>query len=199
MNTTTNSTVPGILLRSAAAALLLLLWACNPAPKYAKPPAQAPSAYKEAAPQEYKEGTGWKVAQPGDDKIRGKWWEMYNDRQLNALEAQVRISNQSIIAAEANFRAAEALVVSARSNLFPTVTASPSYTNSRFSQTSRGAFVLGSTTPGGTTGPTTGAPGTTTGGTTGSTTGTTTYRNNHRRWNDNHIRSGRPFEYRRGQ
>jgi len=153
-----------------------MLCACNPGPKYAKPPVQAPIAYKESAPQEFKEGSGWKVAQPGDDKIRGKWWEIYNDRQLNALEEQVQISNQSIIAAEANYRAAAGLVVSAHANLFPTITASPSYTNSRFSSTSRGGVVLGSTTGSTTGATTTGATttGTTTTGTTTGTTGTTT-------------------------
>ena len=77
---------------------------------------------------------------------------MYKDPQLNALEAQVRMSNQSIIAAEANFRAARALVQSARSALFPLVTAAPSYTNSRFSSTagSSAALVTGTTNSTGT-------------------------------------------------
>jgi NodT family efflux transporter outer membrane factor (OMF) lipoprotein len=136
-------------------AITVLLCACNPAPKYAKPPVAAPQVFKESAPDQFKEGPGWKVAQPGDDKIRGKWWEMYNDPVLNALEEQVQISNQSVIQAEANFRAARALVVSARSSLFPVLTASPSYTNSRFSSTTRTAVVIpGSTTTGGTTTPT---------------------------------------------
>ncbi len=122
---------------------VLLLCACNPAPKYARPPASTPMAYKEAPSG--KEGTGWKLAQPGDDKIRGKWWEIYSDPQLNALEVQVAISNQSIKVAEANFRAARALVVSARSALFPTIGASPSYTNSRVSGTT-GHLVAGNGT-----------------------------------------------------
>jgi NodT family efflux transporter outer membrane factor (OMF) lipoprotein len=88
-------------------------------------------AYKEAPGDQ--QGTGGKLAQPGDDKLRGAWWEIYNDPQLNALEVQVAISNQSIKAAEANFRAARALVVSARAALFPTVGATPSYTNGRTS------------------------------------------------------------------
>ncbi len=122
---------------------LLLLCACNPAPKYARPPAPTPMAYKEAPAG--KDGTGWKLAQPGDDKLRGNWWEIYNDPQLNALEVQVAISNQSIKVAEANFRAARALVVSARSALFPTIGASPSYTNSRVSNTT-GHLVSGNGT-----------------------------------------------------
>jgi NodT family efflux transporter outer membrane factor (OMF) lipoprotein len=110
---------------------LVLLCACNPAPKYARPPAATPAAYKEAPAGQ--ESAGWKPAQPGDEKLRGKWWELYNDPQLNALEEQVAISNQSLKAAEANFRAARALVVSARAGLYPTIGASPSYVNSRAS------------------------------------------------------------------
>ncbi len=125
-----------------AVTLAVLLSACNPGPKYAKPPAATPSAFKEAVPQEYKEGEGWKIAQPGDDKIRGKWWEMYNDPQLNALEEQVQISNQNIAVAEANFRGARALIGSTRASLFPAITASASYTNSRFSQTARTTTVV---------------------------------------------------------
>src|SRR5581483_1419259 len=113
---------------ACASAVGVLLTGCNPAPKYAKPPAPTPSAFKEAIPQQYKEGEGWKLAQPGDDKIRGKWWEMYNDPQLNALEEQVQISNQSIAVAEANFRGARALIASTRASLFPVMTASASYT-----------------------------------------------------------------------
>ena len=120
-----------------AVALAGFLCACNPAPKYARPPAPTPTAFKETLPPEYKEGAGWKLAEPEDDKIRAKWWELYNDPQLNALEEQVSISNQTIAAAEANFRAARALVVSGRSALFPTLSAAPSYTNSRNSATAR--------------------------------------------------------------
>ena len=163
---------------STTVLISLVLGGCNPAPKYARPPAQAPAAFKEAPAQDYKEGEGWKIAQPGDDKIRGKWWEIYNDPQLNALEEQVEGSNQSILASEANFRAARALVVTARSALFPTVGASPAYTNSRFSQTSRTGSVVtsgGVTSTGTTTGTTsTGTTGTTTTGGTGTTTGTST-------------------------
>ena len=101
----------------AAIAVLLVLCSCNPAPKYARPPVNAPQAFKESAPPQFKEGTGWKVAQPGDDKIRGNWWEMYNDPVLNSLEQQVQISNQTVIQSEANYRSARSLGVAARSSL----------------------------------------------------------------------------------
>lgn len=127
-------------------ALLLSLWACNPAPKYAKPPAQTPTTFKEGIPAEYKEGAGWKIAQPGDDKLRGNWWEIYNDPVLNGLEERVAISNQTIIQSEGNFRTARAAVVAARSALFPMLTANPSYVNSSLSATSKSAIVVGGST-----------------------------------------------------
>jgi len=70
-------------------------------------------------PETYKENAGWKVAQPRDELPRGRWWELYNDPQLNALEAQVDISNQNLAAAEANYRQALALIRVARAAYFP--------------------------------------------------------------------------------
>jgi len=110
---------------------LLLLKSCDKAPKYKTPPAQTPPAYKEIAPENFKETDNWKFAQPKDGVIRGKWWEMFNDSQLNTLEEQVNISNQTILLADANFRAARAVVKESRSQYFPTVTTSPSIVVSR--------------------------------------------------------------------
>jgi len=92
-------------------------------PNYAKPPAPTPQAFKEPLP------AGWKEGEPRDDAIRGKWWEIFNDPQLNALEEQVP-SNLNIVQAEAQFRAARAGIRITRSNLFPTITAGTSATNS---------------------------------------------------------------------
>ena len=78
---------------------------------------------------------GWKPAKPSDDAVRPDWWKLYGDPELDALEQQVRVSNQTIRAAEANFRVSRALVVAARASLFPTVAASPAVTRSRSSQT----------------------------------------------------------------
>jgi NodT family efflux transporter outer membrane factor (OMF) lipoprotein len=74
---------------------------------------------------------GWKTAQPRDDTLRGKWWEMFNEPQLNALEEKVNVSNQNIASAAASFLAARATVKEARSQLFPTVTTNPSITVQR--------------------------------------------------------------------
>lgn len=83
-------------------------------PDYVKPKVQVPAAYKESE--------GWKVAQPQDGAARGKWWEIYGDAQLNALEEQVDISNQNVAVAAAQFRQARALVQAARSAYYPTLT-----------------------------------------------------------------------------
>jgi NodT family efflux transporter outer membrane factor (OMF) lipoprotein len=106
------------------AGLLLLANACMVGPKYQRPAAPAPVAFKEAPP------AGWKEAQP-NDALRGKWWEIYHDPRLNALEEQVAISNQNVLAAAAQFEAAKASVRVARAGQFPTVTAAPSATGAR--------------------------------------------------------------------
>lgn len=99
---------------------------CMVGPDYAKPSTPEPATFKEAG--------NWKQAQPKDDAIRGKWWEIYGDQQLNELEEQVNISNQNVLQAEAQFREAAAAVKVSRAGLFPTVTANPSFTESQSSQ-----------------------------------------------------------------
>jgi NodT family efflux transporter outer membrane factor (OMF) lipoprotein len=105
---------------------LLLLQGCNVGPKYNRPPVQAPGSFKEVTPDDLKKMDGWKVAQPQDNTLHGKWWEVFQDPQLNALEEQVNISNQNVAAAFANFMAARALVREARAQYFPTLSVGPS-------------------------------------------------------------------------
>jgi len=124
---------------------MLLSTACMVGPKYQRPAAPVSPAFKEPPPE------GWKEAQPSDGIIRGKWWEIYNDPNLNALEEQVNISNQNILSAEAQYREARDAVRIARSGLFPTVTGSASIVNSKTSanlvnNNGRGAFVPGQRT-----------------------------------------------------
>ena len=109
----------------SVARLMLAASACMVGPNYKRPAAPVSAAFKEPLPD------GWKEAQPNDGVIRGKWWEVYNDPQLNALEEQVSISNQNVAEAEANFRAARYAIRIARANLFPTVTAGPTLGVSR--------------------------------------------------------------------
>ncbi len=116
-------------------------------PKYRTPLAETPAAFKELTPADLKTTGGWKVAQPQDATLRGHWWEIFNDPQLNALEEKVNVSNQNIASAAASFLAARALVREARSQLFPTVTTNPSITTARPSATvSSGGAGAGSKT-----------------------------------------------------
>jgi NodT family efflux transporter outer membrane factor (OMF) lipoprotein len=121
------------MIRVGPFALLLISSACTVGPKYHPPQPQAPApAYKES-PSNFKEDEGWTVAQPADAKLRGKWWEIFNDPELNALEEQLDINNQNIKQFFENFMEARAIVREARSQYFPTLTAVPSVTHSRTS------------------------------------------------------------------
>lgn len=106
---------------------LMLVNGCMVGPKYQKPSTPVAPAYKEPLPD------SWKQAQPNAAIPRGKWWEIYNDPALNALEEQVNINNQNVRLAEAQYREARDQVRIARSALFPTVTAAPTITNSKSS------------------------------------------------------------------
>jgi NodT family efflux transporter outer membrane factor (OMF) lipoprotein len=86
-------------------------------------------------PAAYKENVGWQVAQPQDAALRGDWWEIFNEPQLNAFEAQVEVSNQNVALAEAQFRQARALVQQARAAYFPTVTVGVGVNSSSLSTT----------------------------------------------------------------
>ena len=123
--------------RWLAAGALALLAACSAGPKYVRPAVDTPGAYKEAG--------NWKVAQPSDDIRRDKWWEVFADAQLDALIAQIDISNQNVRLAEANFRQARTLVQQARASLFPGVTGNASVTRSQTAGTSTRAGALGNT------------------------------------------------------
>jgi NodT family efflux transporter outer membrane factor (OMF) lipoprotein len=116
-----------VLIGAVAAALALAGSGCMKGPNYQRPVAAVPQNYKEAPP------AGWKEAQPNDGVLRGKWWEIFGDRALNALEEQVNISNQNVLQAEAQYRQAVAAVRIARTALFPTVTGSPSATGQQTS------------------------------------------------------------------
>ena len=117
------------------------------------PPGETPPAYKELTSVDYKNTDGWKVAQPKDDALRGKWWEIFEDPQLNMLEEKVSVSSQSIAAAAASFIAARALVKEARSQLFPTATTSPAITVQRSPSTkSSGNSGTGTGSPSSSTG-----------------------------------------------
>jgi NodT family efflux transporter outer membrane factor (OMF) lipoprotein len=129
---------------------LLTLSGCRVGPQYVKPVFPAPPAYKEAAPQQAGDGSTWKPADPKDATLRGDWWQIYQEPELNILEDKLNTSNQNIAQSFQNFMAARAQVRQARSNYSPTVTTTPAYTRARSSQnTSGSAARSGSGTIGG--------------------------------------------------
>ena len=113
--------------------LLGMLAGCVVGPKYHPPAPQAPAAEYKESPTQFKENEGWTVAQPADAKLRGKWWEIFDDPELNALEEQLNINNQNIKEYFENYMEARAIVREARAQYFPTLTAVPAITHSRTS------------------------------------------------------------------
>jgi len=102
-------------------AATLMLGGCMVGPNYTKPPVPISPAFKEGPPATFKEGDGWKTATPNDQVLRGDWWTMFGDPQLNALETQVDTANQTLKAAEANYRAARSAIMFSRAQLKPTI------------------------------------------------------------------------------
>ena len=121
--------------RSSLATMLALLplAGCMVGPQYKRPAAIVAPSFKEATPTSFAEQDGWRPGQPSDTKLKGDWWTIYNDPQLNGLEAQVDGANQSLKAAEANFRGARAQIGYERSNEAPTIGAAPSISSVRAS------------------------------------------------------------------
>lgn len=118
-------TVVGQVPRASLVMLCLLASGCHIGPTYRLPDVPTAPNYKEAGP------SLWKTAEPKDGVIRGAWWEMFQDPQLNVLEEHVDTGNQNVAAAVARYDAARAVVRQTRSQYFPTVTTTPALSNSR--------------------------------------------------------------------
>src|SRR5271168_1740424 len=108
-----------------ASLALVLLGGCMVGPNYTRPSAPMAPAFKEAQPASFKEDDGWKVSQPSDAQLKGNWWELFGDPQLNELEAKVDGANQTLKMADANFRAARANIGYYRAAEAPTIGVAP--------------------------------------------------------------------------
>jgi NodT family efflux transporter outer membrane factor (OMF) lipoprotein len=110
-----------------ALAALSFLTGCKPVgPNYQRPAYTAPSAYKETGapsvvPPPNPLGGTWTPASPSDGMLKGKWWEVYNDPQLNQLEERIATNNQALRQAMENYLAARDQVAAVRSTLYPTL------------------------------------------------------------------------------
>ena len=122
--------------------VLVLLAGCKPVgPNYNRPGYEAPAAYKEtgastvvAPPPNPANGGGWQPATPSDGMLRGKWWEIYQDPQLNQLEEHIAADNQSLRQALETYLAARDQVTAARSTLYPTLSAGPAVSRDHISK-----------------------------------------------------------------
>jgi NodT family efflux transporter outer membrane factor (OMF) lipoprotein len=124
--------------------VITLFTGCKPVgPNYNRPSFEAPATYKETGasttivPPPNPAGGGWQKANPSDGMLRGKWWEIYQDPQLNALEEQIspngQPNNQSLRQALETYLAARDQIKVARSSLYPTLSAGPSISQNRVS------------------------------------------------------------------
>ena len=115
-------------------ALLATMTGCTLGPKYhrpAPPQVRAPN-YKESTVN-FQDQQGWKVASPQDAMLRGNWWEIFHEPELNTLEDQLNIDNQNIKQYFEQYMEARALVAEARAQFWPTITANPSWNRSKSS------------------------------------------------------------------
>jgi NodT family efflux transporter outer membrane factor (OMF) lipoprotein len=108
------------------ATLCIALSSCRVGPQYVRPATPLAPGFKEEVPENFKAEGGWKPVQPSDGKLKGDWWTLFNDPQLNALEAQIDPANQTLKISEANFLAARAAVRFNRASEAPTVSTGPS-------------------------------------------------------------------------
>jgi NodT family efflux transporter outer membrane factor (OMF) lipoprotein len=83
----------------------------------------APPAFTEQPPQSSIGSKDWAAAAPEDAWAKGRWWEVFHDPELNALEQQVDVNNQTLKSSVARFRQARAFVRENRSSRFPTISA----------------------------------------------------------------------------
>jgi len=109
--------------RWAMLAVWLVCSGCAIGPRYTRPPAETPDAFKELAGNDQ-----WKMATPHDDQAKGAWWEIFGDPELNALESLVEINNQNVKQAQAQFQEARAAVLGNRANAYPRIGVSPTIT-----------------------------------------------------------------------
>ncbi|SIT37439.1 Heavy metal RND efflux outer membrane protein, CzcC family [Paraburkholderia piptadeniae] len=119
------------------------LSACSTLPHYSQPQTAVPDHYA-STPQA---ASGWTVAAPADAQPRGPWWTLYGDDELNRLEAQVDVSNQTVHKAVAQLQAARAMVDYQRAGYAPVVTAGAAQSRARTSQNVVGKSLAGKTVP----------------------------------------------------
>ena len=90
-----------------------LVDACSLAPKLVVPETPVADGYKEMGP--------WTRAEPADASPRDRWWQLYGDAELDALQTTLVANSPDIAAALARFQQAQAVTQQARAGLFPSI------------------------------------------------------------------------------
>jgi NodT family efflux transporter outer membrane factor (OMF) lipoprotein len=113
----------GLTCSARAIGMTVLLTGCAVGPDYHRPAADIPPAWQPTAP--------WHEAAPSDTALKGNWWELFQDPDLNPLVDQALTSNQNLRVAAARLEQAYDQLNVARSALFPAVDLSSSAVRSR--------------------------------------------------------------------
>lgn len=112
---------------------------CTVGPNYNRPAAPVPAKWDVQEP--------FREAQPKDGIPKTAWWTVFHDDELNGLENDLLVANQTLKVSIATFQQARATAAITNATIFPTVGVSPSVGMQRYS----------GTRPTGSTVPTTGA------------------------------------------
>lgn len=130
---------PMLLRVLVAGVVCAVLAACSTLPPYSKPDVAVPAHYA-ATP-------GWSAAAPADQTPRGPWWTVFNDPELDRLEARVDVSNQTLKKAVSQLHQARALADYQNAGFWPSVTAGVAQSRARTSQNVLGHSLAGKTVP----------------------------------------------------
>jgi len=119
-----------------ALAIAVGLAGCSVAPRYQPPAPPAAMAFKETIPAA--EAGQWKAAEPGEALARGEWWRVFNDAQLDRLEAEAAQANPSLQSGLARLARSRAISRASRSEQLPRIDGSTGPTRLRASPASQG-------------------------------------------------------------
>jgi outer membrane protein, multidrug efflux system len=99
--------------RSAVWVAAVLSASCAVGPDYHKPAAEVPPAWQPEAP--------WHEAIPNDAGLKGRWWELFQDPELNPLVDRALANNQNLRVAAVRLEQARDQVTVAQSAYYPQV------------------------------------------------------------------------------
>src|SRR5216684_3798683 len=106
-------------------AVFLFATGCTVGPKYQRPSAPVPAKWDVTEP--------WRESTPNDGVVKGEWWGVFQDEELNALEKQTLDANQTIKVAVARLEQARAAAALQIATQFPTISTAPGAQRQRLS------------------------------------------------------------------